>query len=201
MAFGKFGGKAAAKTAAPAKGKAGGKPAAKKQSMWAKYAPQDQKAPLLEVGSYIVRVGTIEKKIKPAGAPNAGRESFHAAITVEDAQPDSGTPVGDSVNFMSLLSTSAGQDDVFRFVMAAAGCETVEEYQERFNPNEDGAFMEAVLGEATNEYNEDGPPLEGRLLRIDVAKGKPVDAAQPDGDWYRNYRCMPVDEEHQGPAS
>jgi hypothetical protein len=189
MAFGKL----AAAKAAPARTAAPARAPAKRTSMWAKYTPQEQRLPLLEAdGSYLCRIGTVEKKIKPACAPNAGRESFHAQITVEDAAEGSTTKAGETVNFMCLLSTPAGQDEAFRFTMAASGHADVPSYNAELNPNEDGAFMAAVLGEETNEYNEGGNPLEGRLVQIDVRRGK--DTGAGDGDYYRVYRCSSVEQ-------
>lgn len=160
-----------------------------RQSRWSGLGDGSQRTPLLEPGYYRVRVGHSEIKVKPKGAPNAGRETFHTAVEVVLASEGSQSPVGMVANVLAMLSTDAGLNETFRFVSRAAGYEDEEAFHAAFPRGEvTEAFFDAVCGH-TNEVS----PIEGRLVDVQVARGKD----DGNGGYYRDYIWAPVPEENQ----
>jgi hypothetical protein len=159
-----------------------------------------EKEPMLGLGGYLLRVLSTGVNIKPKGAPNAGRKSFKAVLEVVDA--DEGAESGPGKYCaVFVLSTDAGCNETCRFVRTAAGFDTDDAFGEMVSEYADGdaelganMFMNACDGEA-NAFGENGSPVVGRLVRVNVQRGKPV--AEGSDDYYRNYQWTAVADDEQ----
>lgn len=186
MSFGSRTGNAPAAPQAPARSKYGGINTA------------DARDPMLEVGTYRVRVvgGTSSTH------PVTRRESVKIKLVVIEAAPDSGSKPGDSVTSLSFL-TPRGLIELKLLVMRAAGfgptlsqltapniADLLKAGEAAYDALDEskgytGAIVEASLGIANG-----APSVAGRLVDVIVSKGKPVPHPQtgaPTGDYFRNY--------------
>lgn len=188
--FGKFQPtQTAARTAAPA---AAPQRVLPRQSRWSGLGDGSQRLPMLEPGVYRVRVGRCEIKVKPKGAPNAGRETFHATVEVVQAVDGSQSPAGMVASVIAMLSTDAGQNEMFRMIRSAAGFESEEAFYAAIPADGTAeAFFDAVVGQSSTPN-----PIEGRLVDVQVSQGKD----DGKGGYYRNYVWAPVPEAEQSAA-
>ncbi len=121
------------------------------------------------------------------------RESFKITLEVVDSDGSDANKPGDSVFVVFITSGKGGRfglERVKSFVMAAAGYDDDDEdaYDE-FDP--EGDFIDSCTGTA-NDFSDMGG-VTGRLVECRVTRGN----ATPDGDYYREYKWAPVDDDEQ----
>ncbi len=166
------------------------RPGPARVSRWAGVTSAEPRDPMPRVGVYRFRVLSCEQGFNPG----KGTESFKCHLQVVGAMDGSEDPAGHECVIVELLSGKAMQSGMARtkaFIVAASGYEDDASY-DAFSS--DGGHIDAVLG-AANGYSSQ--TIVGRLVDCRVSRGKPVNPADPGGDYYRTYEWCPVPEAEQ----
>ena len=164
-------------------------------SRWAGLQPARYREPMLDVGTYVVRV--LSNELTRNGQTN--EETFKGHVEVVHAEEGARSRVGDRAAVICKLVGPAAQRNAERmmsYIMGAAGYADVTEY-DTFDPQR--RFISAVQGEA-NEYSAQGATIVGRLVWARVSRGNDVldkTTKQPTGDYYRDTIWTPVEEAQQ----
>ncbi len=181
---------------APKRGR--GKAPRKRKSMWAGVKSSSPKSSMPSTGDYRFRVIGCE----PGHNPKTGNDSFKVDLEVVASDGPKASDPGTEVIAVFVVTGkggSFGQERAKSFVMAAAGFEDDESYDE-FDPG--GEFIDSVLGDS-NDYSDLGG-LVDRIVDCRVTLGSPVIdsvTGQPTGDHYREYTWEPLTAEEQEPLS
>lgn len=162
-----------------------------RKSRYAEIKAAVPRDPMPPVGDYRFRIESCEE----GKNPGTGRESFKIHLVVEGSVGTDALEVGEKCVVVFITSgecANSGLARVKAFVVAAAGYEDEDAFEETLG--NDGQFIDAVVGEA-NEWSENGPPLDGRLVDCSVKRGKTIPESD---DYYREYEWYPVGDEEQG---
>jgi hypothetical protein len=162
--------------------------AAPRQSRWAGVSSSEGQNPMLEVGTYRVRITSCEQ----GHNPGKGTDSVKVGLEVVSAADGSGSEEGHSFAYVELISgkgMQAGMSRTKAFIVAASGFEDDASF-DVFCPT--GGFIDACLGVA-NEWA--AYTIVGRLVDVMVQRGQ--DNPKKPGDWFRIYHWAVVADEDQ----
>ena len=184
-------------------------PAAPARSKYGGITCSDTRDPMLEEGTYRVRVtGAVE-----GYNPGKRRASYKVSLQVLEAADGSKTAKGSTVT-MVCFETDAGLGDLKRFAVHAAGFgpaladreagvdvrAKLIEGERAFDALDESFGRSGAILEATFGVASPAPSLVGRIVDVIVSLGKPVinpQTSQPTGDHYRVYSWGVVPEAEQ----
>lgn len=158
-----------------------------RKSRYAGIKASEGRDPYPNVGEYLFNVAEMVE----GHNPGKGASSVKLTLEVVESEGEHAQEAGERVFVSERVSgngSPAGLARVKSFVMAAAGFEDEDEFDE-FDP--DGLFIEACLGES-NDYSDHERLVVGRQVFCKVTRGREI----PDsgGDFFRNYAWTPVEE-------
>lgn len=187
---GKFG------TTKPAGGdkSAGKKPAPAPKQKKKKYkdlTPEEPKAPIIPLGKGVAEIISHEY------STNEGNGNETVTVNLRLAEVTEGD--GEEGQECVVLFTRSSKSEsyvarrFFAYVIAAAGFESVQAYNE-VDPDND--FFAQMFDQESTAF--DDQTLDGRFVAYVATQGKPVlKDGEPTGEHYTDLKWSPIDEEHQ----